>query len=353
MTWNEGILEEFTPLKESKYVSLGNGYEVKIKGIGSVRLSMELEVVKLQKVLYVPELSSNLFSVPTTVQKGNSVEFKGTICYLLNTKGKLCGIGRKIKKLYELKCKVCNQRKTEKCQQNHVAYNLEEVSPRRKTSSKKGSLRVDVGKNNKKKSKLEKMVSDLIKTNERNFEEIAALKMEINQLKKTVEEMKISLKVKDKEELSATSVCAKDKKEKQRRSKKRIKKIEKLKVPNNSLKLQGKDSQDVLQCEETVKLMELVNKLKEISLAYSKAGNPPLETNVKMKKEVARSKDVNLSDHHSMDGYLSNATMVPRSEISQTVGVIAKHCQRIADNLTKLLPSENLRRRDIGCINFI
>ena len=126
-----------------------------------------------------------------------------------------------------------------------------------------------------------------------------------------------------------------------------------MEVSNNSLKLQGKDSQDVLQCEETVELMELVNKLKEISLAYSKAGNPPLEPNVKMKKEVARSKDVYLSDYHSIDRYLSNATMVPRPEISQTVGVIAKHCQRIADNLTKLLPSENLRRRDIGCINFI
>ena len=63
-------------------------------------------VRKLVVVLYVPKLTTNLFSVHAATAKGNTVSFKHESCHSQNKKGKVIGNGSPLGKLYKLDCVV-------------------------------------------------------------------------------------------------------------------------------------------------------------------------------------------------------------------------------------------------------
>ena len=57
-------------------------------------------------MLYVPKLTSNLFSVHSAALKGNVVSFGHKNCWIRNQKRELIGTGSPLGKLYKLNCKV-------------------------------------------------------------------------------------------------------------------------------------------------------------------------------------------------------------------------------------------------------
>ncbi len=58
----------------------------------------------LHGVLYVPKLTSNLFSVRAEATKGNTVKFGSSKCWIRDADGRLKGIGSLEGKLYRLDC---------------------------------------------------------------------------------------------------------------------------------------------------------------------------------------------------------------------------------------------------------
>ena len=55
-------------------------------------------------MLYVPKLTSNLFSVRAAAEKGNVIKFRGNKCWISDASGKLRGTGSLVNKLYKLDC---------------------------------------------------------------------------------------------------------------------------------------------------------------------------------------------------------------------------------------------------------
>lgn len=60
----------------------------------------------MYKVLYVPQLSCNLFSVRAAASKGNLVKFGRSRCWIRDRDKKLCGMGTLENQMYKLDCKV-------------------------------------------------------------------------------------------------------------------------------------------------------------------------------------------------------------------------------------------------------
>ena len=90
-------------------VGLGDGRTVEAVGVGNVHLRMKFKVSKakrafIHRVLYVPKLACNLFSVRATAGKGNLVKFSRSRCWIRDTNGKLLGMGSQVDKLYHLDC---------------------------------------------------------------------------------------------------------------------------------------------------------------------------------------------------------------------------------------------------------
>ena len=116
MTWNMDILSNYVQFDEPQSVGLGDGHPICAVGYGKVQLKMQLEdgasgSEVMGHVLYVPDLTSNLFSVRAVTEKGVSVEFKNTKCYIHGLNGAVKGIGLLQGKLFELQCvAVCEER---------------------------------------------------------------------------------------------------------------------------------------------------------------------------------------------------------------------------------------------------
>ena len=69
-------------------VRLGDGRHVKVEGRGSVCLRIKDDkeaerVISLSSVLYVPDLSCNLFSVRDITDKGNRMMFDDITCSVI------------------------------------------------------------------------------------------------------------------------------------------------------------------------------------------------------------------------------------------------------------------------------
>ncbi|CAB3985390.1 Retrovirus-related Pol poly from transposon TNT 1-94 [Paramuricea clavata] len=94
---------------EPESVALGGGRVVQALGSGNVHMDMLFSGSKSKRgvlcnVLYVPKLTSNLFSVRAAVAKGNVVKFRGDKCWIRAASGRLRGMGSLANKLYKLDC---------------------------------------------------------------------------------------------------------------------------------------------------------------------------------------------------------------------------------------------------------
>ncbi len=110
MTNDQEVLTGYQKFEHPEKVGLGDGRTVDALGIGKVYVNVRCGVnspcrvkrVPITNVLYVPELTRNLFSVRAATSNGNSVRFGESKCWIRNAKGKLCGMGTLMGKLYQL-----------------------------------------------------------------------------------------------------------------------------------------------------------------------------------------------------------------------------------------------------------
>ena len=102
------LLTGYEKFDKPQKVSLGDERYVDAVGAGNVHLKMlfrisELKTSVMYRVLYVPELTCNLFSVRAAASKGNTVKFGNTKCWIRDRKGSLQGMSL-IADKYELDC---------------------------------------------------------------------------------------------------------------------------------------------------------------------------------------------------------------------------------------------------------
>lgn len=98
MTCDKECLEDYQQFTEPQSVKLGDGRVVNALGQGNIKLRMTFKVsdvkhVTMYDVLYVPQLTGNLFSVGAATTKGNTVQFKKSLCYIRGKDGALQGMG--------------------------------------------------------------------------------------------------------------------------------------------------------------------------------------------------------------------------------------------------------------------
>ena len=116
MTPEKELLTDYHEFDKPEKVGLGDGRSVEAVGVGTVHLNMVFKVsdpkrAVVHKVLYVPKLACNLFSVRGAVAMGNTVKFGQSKCWIRDRNGKLRGMGTLVDKVYHLNCEsVMNER---------------------------------------------------------------------------------------------------------------------------------------------------------------------------------------------------------------------------------------------------
>ena len=111
MTWDKELLTDYQEFQTPEKIGLDDGRQVDAVEAGNVHLKMLFNVSQpkmsvMYRVLYVPELACNLFSVKAAASKGNFLKFGHSRCWICDGNGKLCGMGTMIDKLYQLDCEV-------------------------------------------------------------------------------------------------------------------------------------------------------------------------------------------------------------------------------------------------------
>ena len=111
MTWDKELLTDYQEFETPEKISLGDGRQVDALGAGNVHFKMLFRVSQpkmsvMYRVLYVPQLAYNLFSVRAASSKGNFLKFGHSRCWIRDRDGKLCGMGTMVDKLYQLDCEV-------------------------------------------------------------------------------------------------------------------------------------------------------------------------------------------------------------------------------------------------------
>ena len=101
-------------LKEPQEVTLGDGHILEAIGIGVVELQANLADEKTRRckphdVLYVPQLSYNLFSVSRATEMGKTTSFDKANCQVFDANEKLIATASKIGSLYYLNCQTYSQ----------------------------------------------------------------------------------------------------------------------------------------------------------------------------------------------------------------------------------------------------
>lgn len=88
ITFRREWLINFRELPEGDAVSLGNGKECRVDGVGTVEIEKyvrgEWRSSRIENVLYVPDMTKNLFSVRECVKKGLGVLFLGDLVHIEN-----------------------------------------------------------------------------------------------------------------------------------------------------------------------------------------------------------------------------------------------------------------------------
>lgn len=108
MTWKGELLSNYEEFDVPEKVRLGDGRTVEAYRVVTIQMDMTFKVneskcCKLENVLYVLKLATNLFSVRAATSKGSSVKFGPSKCWIMNRNGQLCGSGKLVGKLYEHK----------------------------------------------------------------------------------------------------------------------------------------------------------------------------------------------------------------------------------------------------------
>ena len=87
MTWDKRLLTNYQEFVTPEKVGLGDGRTVDALGVGDIHLRMEFKVSQprksvMHRVMYVPKLARNLFSVRAATTRGNMVKFGHSRCWI-------------------------------------------------------------------------------------------------------------------------------------------------------------------------------------------------------------------------------------------------------------------------------
>ena len=122
MTHDKQSLQNYSEFDKPIEVKLADNNVLHSFGKGDVSLKIsdgkEMVTVVLKNVLFVPKLKNKLFSLPSVIDKGATVEFKGQFCELTINNCKY-NIGHKHGKLYKLN--AATEKETER---HDVALNI-------------------------------------------------------------------------------------------------------------------------------------------------------------------------------------------------------------------------------------
>ena len=107
MCHDKSLFTDFSQRTDVTQVFLGDESVVKTGGQGSVELKTvladgEVNSCTLSKVLWAPELSHNLLSIPASVKAGNTVQFSGNTCNFRNKEGETVAQATRSEDLYYL-----------------------------------------------------------------------------------------------------------------------------------------------------------------------------------------------------------------------------------------------------------
>ncbi|CAL2278114.1 unnamed protein product [Prunus armeniaca] len=122
-------LQEFTskrlPSKDEVKVFVGNGEEVQVNYIGTVRIKLEFGfVLELDEVVYVPSMKKSLISVTRLVKSKFSLNFDGTGCSIFRNKV-LVGKASLIDGMFRLNCKRTEMEiNTVQTKTNEISFKL-------------------------------------------------------------------------------------------------------------------------------------------------------------------------------------------------------------------------------------
>ena len=103
-------MEQYKEFQQPEKIGLGDGHTVLAFGAGNVIVNMrcglggKIRRLVVHNVLFAPKLTCNLFTVRAAAAKGNQVKFGEKKCWIRNNKGKLCGMGSLVEKLYQVNC---------------------------------------------------------------------------------------------------------------------------------------------------------------------------------------------------------------------------------------------------------
>ena len=105
MTYSKELLRNYRMFDVPQPVNLGDGRTVEAHGEGNIDVDMIFKVSNkkrcvMKNVLYVPKLTSNLFSVRAAVSKNNTIRFGISKCWIKDKEGKLIGMGTLKDRLY-------------------------------------------------------------------------------------------------------------------------------------------------------------------------------------------------------------------------------------------------------------
>ena len=107
MTWDKGMFVTYAAMEDMPNVRLGDGRHVKAESRGSVQLRVRDDkdagsIIPLSSVLFVPDLSCNLFSVRDITDKGNRMLFDDITCSVITKDDVVIASGHKRGNLYVL-----------------------------------------------------------------------------------------------------------------------------------------------------------------------------------------------------------------------------------------------------------
>ena len=107
LTWNEDLFTDYRASEVEQTVKLGDGREVEVRGEGTIKLCVTRSENKtvsltLNKVLHVPSMKCNLFSVRVVTERGFQVTFDDKSCHIKTKDDTVIASGDRQGNLYML-----------------------------------------------------------------------------------------------------------------------------------------------------------------------------------------------------------------------------------------------------------
>ena len=111
MVNDKTVLQKYISFDSPELVSLGDGHIVKALGTGDLFVHFHTSSgsdckFTISNVLFIPQLTNNLFSVKAATKHGHVVLFNDAECWVRCPEGRKVQLGLANGKLYEMRCKV-------------------------------------------------------------------------------------------------------------------------------------------------------------------------------------------------------------------------------------------------------